>query len=93
MKWSVDLGQIDSMYATVVISQYHPSPCKGDLSKIQHLYVYLKNYTSTSIKFNTEMPSYDNFKTIEGSWVNLYAGEPDDLPHLFPPTMGKPVLI
>ena len=30
---------------------------------------------------------------IGGNWGNLYSGEPEDLPCLFPPTMGKLVLI
>ena len=39
------------------------------------------------------MTVYDNFKTIEGKWGNLYAGEPEDLPHSYPPLMSKPILI
>ena len=67
MQWSVALGRIDIMYATVFLLQYRPAPHKVHLSKIQHLYCYLNKYTSTSIKFNTETPDYDNFKTIEGN--------------------------
>ena len=62
------------MYATVVLSQYHPAPLKGHLSNIHHLYGYLKKYTSTSIKFSTETTAYEKIKTIEGHWGNLYAG-------------------
>ena len=36
------------------------------------------------------MPAYENFKTIEGIWGNLYAGELQDLPPLCHPTMGNP---
>ena len=73
-KWAAALVRIDIMYTTVVLLQYPPVPCKGQLSKIQHIYGYLKKYTSTSIKFNTETPDYENFKTIEGNWGNFYAG-------------------
>ena len=72
MKWVINLGRIDIMYATIVISQYCPDHCKGHLSKIQHLYDYLKKYTSTSINFNTEMTAYDDFNMIKGNWGNLY---------------------
>ena len=41
------------MYANVVLSQYLPDTCKVHLSNIQHLYGYLKKYTSNSIKLNT----------------------------------------
>ena len=81
------------MYATVVISRYHPDPRKVHLYKIQHLYEYLNKYTYTSINFNTEIPAYANFKRIEGNWGNLYAGETEDLPHSCPPPMGKPVSV
>ena len=39
------------------------------------------------------MPTYDNFKMIEGKWIKLYDVEPEVLPHLCPPPTGKPVLI
>ena len=45
------------------------------------------------IKLNTKMPVYDNFKMIDVNWVNIYAGETEDLPHSCPPPMGKPALI
>ena len=62
------------MYANIVLPLYRHDLLKVHLSNIQHLYGYLKKYTSTSIKFNTEMNAYDNFKTIEGNWGNFYAG-------------------
>ena len=64
------------MYATVVLSKYRPAPRKGHLSKIYNLYGYLKKCTSTSIKFNTETPEYNNFKTIECNWGKFYGGKP-----------------
>ena len=81
------------MYATVVLSQYRPALRKGHLAKIQHLCGFLNKCPITSIKFNTDMPAYDNFKTVELNWGNLYAGKPEDLPQSCPPPMGKPVLI
>ena len=59
---------------TVVIYLYWHNPRTGHLSKIEHIYGYLKKYTSTSIKFNKKTPEYKNFNTIEGYWGNLYAG-------------------
>ena len=73
MQRATALGQIDSMNATVVLSQYFPAPPKGHFSKIQHIYGYFNNYTWTSIKFNIETSYYDNFKTIEGNWGKFYA--------------------
>ena len=77
------------MYATVVLSRYRPATFKVHLSKIQYIYGYLKKYTSTSIKFNTETPDNMKFKTIEGNWGKLNAGEPEYLPHSCPPPMYK----
>ena len=81
------------MYATVAISQYLFAPRKGQMSNINNIYGYLKKYIFTSIKFNIEIPTYDNFKTIEGSWGNLYYGELEYIPHSFQPPIVKPVLI
>ena len=73
MQWAIALGRIDIMYATIFLPQYRPDPHKGHLKKIQHLYGYLKTYTSTYTKFNTEMPAYENFKIIGGNRGNLHA--------------------
>ena len=81
------------MHATIVLSGYHPNLLKGRHSKIQHSYLYLNKYTSTSINFKTDMPAYENFKTIEVNRGNLYYGEPEYLPHYFPPPVAKQVLI
>ena len=70
-----------------------PTRARYVLTKIQHLYGYLNKYTSVSIKFNSKIPDYDNFKTIEEKWVNLYAGYPEGLPKSCLSPMGKPVLI
>ena len=93
MQWSIALGRIYIIYATVDLSQYIPAPCKGQFSNTQHIYGYLNKYTSTSIKFNIEMPTYENLKTIKGNWGNLYSGELEDLTHSCQPPMVKPVLI
>ena len=62
------------MYATIFLSRYRPAPRKGHLEKIRKLCGYLKKFTSTSIKFNIEMPAYEIFKMIEGRLGNLYYG-------------------
>ena len=81
------------MYATAVFCQIFSVLSKSHLDKIQHLYCYLNKNTSIFIKFNTQISLYYNFKTINGNWRNLYAGNPEDLPHSCPPPMGKTVLI
>ena len=82
MQWAISLGWIDIIYATIVLSPYRPTPRKDHLAKMQKLFGYLNKYTSTSIKINTDMPAYENLKTIEEKWGNLYAVEPEDLYHL-----------
>ena len=53
VQWFIYLGHIDIMYDTIVLSWYHPDPCKGHLYNIQHIYGYLNKYNSTSINLNT----------------------------------------
>ena len=81
------------MYTTIFLSWYRLSLCKGHIANIQHLYIYRKNYTSASIKLNTKIPAYENFKMIGGNWGKLYAGEPKYLPHSCNPPTGKPVMV
>ena len=60
----------------------------------QMLHSFLgKKYTSTSIKFNTETPDYEKFKTIEVNWGNFYAVYTEEIQYSCPPPMVKSVLI
>ena len=93
MQWDIALCRIYIVYATAVLSQYLPTPHKGNLANIQQLYGHLNKCTSTSINCNTEISTYDNFKTIEGKWGNLYDGEPGYIHHSCPSPMFKTVLI
>ena len=93
MQWDLSLGRINIMYATDVLSRFRPTPYKGHLAKIQNIYCYLNKYTSASIKLNTEMPIYDDFKNISKNLGNMYYGKPEELPHLCPNPMGNLVLI
>ena len=93
MQWSMDLGRIDIMYATAVLSRFRTALRKINLAKIENFYGYLKKYTSASINFNNNMSIYDNFNTININWGNVYSADPEDLPCLYLHPMGKPTLI
>ena len=80
MQWPVSLGPINIIYVTILLYRYRTAPRKGHLAKIQHLYGYMNKYTSTFIKFNTEIPTYENFNKVEGNRGNLYDVEPEDIP-------------
>ena len=65
MQCAVSLGRINIVYATIVLYRYIPAPRKVHLDNIQHLFGFLNKYRSMSIKFNTKIPTYENFKMIE----------------------------
>ena len=88
-QWAVALGRIDIMYAAIVLYRFLPVPRNVWLAKIQHLYNYLKKYTSTTINFNARIPVYDNFNTINRDWGNVYYGNRKDILHSCPPPYGQ----
>ena len=52
MQWDIALGWIHITYANLVLTRYLPGPRKVQISNIQHIYGYLKKYTSAYIMFN-----------------------------------------
>ena len=70
-----------------------PSSTQGTPFQYLALIWLTEKYTSTSIKFNTEKPIYEDFNKIEGNWGNLYAGESEYLTNSCPTHMGKTVLV
>ena len=93
MQWDITLGWIYIMYANLVLSRYLPGPQKVQLSNIQHIYGYIKKYTSTYIMFNIEITAYENFKTIEWNWGDFYSRELEYLTHSWQYLIVKQVLI
>eukprot|EP00957_Ditylum_brightwellii_P169261 12882790-Ditylum_brightwellii.AAC.1 len=62
MQWDVALGWINIIAATVTMARFRPAPCQGYSKCLKCIYCFLCNYKKTTIKFNTEMPDYSNYK-------------------------------
>eukprot|EP00957_Ditylum_brightwellii_P080765 6142731-Ditylum_brightwellii.AAC.1 len=71
MEWAVALGWIDIIAATVTMARFKPAPCQGHLECLKYVYRFLCNYKKTAIKFNTEIPSYSNYKVEKKNWGKL----------------------
>ena len=93
MKWSVALGRINIICATVVIYKYRLALHKVHIQKIQHIYSCLNKYNCTYINFSTDMTVYNNYKTIKGNRGNLYSVDTEGLPHSCSPHICNTVLI
>eukprot|EP00957_Ditylum_brightwellii_P098436 7499789-Ditylum_brightwellii.AAC.1 len=62
MQWTVALGWIGIIAATMIMVRFRPAPRQGHLKCLKHVYYFLCNYKKTAIEFNTEMPDYSNYK-------------------------------
>eukprot|EP00957_Ditylum_brightwellii_P183403 13970610-Ditylum_brightwellii.AAC.1 len=62
MQWTVALGRIDIITATMTMARFRPAPHQGYLKCLKCVYCFLCDYKEASIKFNTEMLDYSNYK-------------------------------
>eukprot|EP00957_Ditylum_brightwellii_P146832 11178062-Ditylum_brightwellii.AAC.1 len=72
MQWAVTLGWIDIIAATVTMARFRPATCQGHFKHLKRIYHFFHNYKKITIKFNTEMPCYSNYKVEKKNWGHIY---------------------
>ena len=63
LQWEVSLGRVDIYCSTMTLGSYIEAPRIGYIERSKRVYSYLSNYNKTSIKFSTDMPNYDMYKS------------------------------
>lgn len=93
MQWAVSLGCIDIYCATMMIGGFRAAPRKGHLDRARRVYVYLRNYKRTSIKFRTDCPNYEKYQYVKPDWGKIYYPCKEDIPTDMPMPRGKDVVV
>lgn len=91
LRWAVELGRIDIIVETGMLSRYCVSPRLGHLDQVLHIFAYLKRHSSCSLVFDDTEPIIDEsiFKTCD--WTSHYPGAKESIPPNMPEPRGKSV--
>ena len=63
LRWAVELGRLDILLETSLLSAYLASPGEGHLEAVYHIFGYLKWHPKRKIAFDPEHPEHDSWQT------------------------------
>jgi hypothetical protein len=91
LRWATELGRIDIIVETGMLSRYCVSPRKGHLEQALHIFAYLKRCSSCSMVFDDREPVIDESIFKQCNWSMQYPGAKEAIPTNMPEPRGKSV--
>lgn len=89
LRWICELGRIDIMYATSVMSSHMAMPREGHLDQVFHIFAYLKRFGRSSMVFNDIMPEFNEALFRQADWKGDYPDATEPLPPNAPEARGQ----
>ena len=92
-RWAIELGRIDILLETALLSQYQANPREGHMEALYHIYAYLKKHPDLGkIAYDPKAPDID--ETIfpsNADWKPFYGDVEEELPPRMPEPRGNSV--
>ena len=86
--WAAEIGRVDILLETAMLSTYMALPRKGHLEQVYHVFGYLKTHSKCHLFFDPRHPDIDEraFSTYE--WYDFYRDAKEQVPIDMPPPRG-----
>ena len=94
LRWATEIGRVDVLLETSLLSQYQASPRQGHLEQILRIFGYLKRKPKVSLCMDPALPviDYALFRTKAEDFKEYYHDAYEELPHDMPRPRGRPVV-
>jgi hypothetical protein len=91
LRWCVELGRIDIITETSMVSTYLCSPLEGHLEAVFHVVAYLGLHHNARFVFDPTYPTVDIGIFITTDWKAMYGDVKEMIPSDAPSPRGKEV--
>ena len=91
LRWMCELGRVDLLYSTSIMSSYLASPREGHLEQVLHMFAYLKSHSRSAMVFNDMAPFFDDALFREADWAETYPDAREPMPYNQPEARGMSV--
>ena len=71
LRWIVELGQVDILLETSLMSAHLEFPSIGHLDQVIHMFGYLKLHPKRKISFDAAHPSIDEHRFKKYDWYDF----------------------
>ena len=91
LRWAVELGRVDILLETALMSTHLALPRRGHLEQLYHIFGYLKAHPKRNLLFDLQHPKVDERAFKEYNWYEFYQDAKERLPSDMPPPHGRSV--
>lgn len=89
LRWAVELGRVDILLETSLMSSHLAMPRLGHLEQVFHMFGYLKEHPKRKIAFDPTHPEIDERMFKEYDWFDFYRDAKEAIPGDMPPPRGN----
>ena len=72
LRWAVEIGKVDILYETSIMSTHLALPRVGHLEQLFHVFGYLKEKPKRNIAFDPDHPFIDDRRFKKHDWYDFY---------------------
>ena len=92
LRWAVELGHVDVLLETTMMSTHLALPRVGHLEQVYHIFGYLKGASKQCIFLDPQHPDFDERSFTKYDWTDFYRNADERVPSDMPPPRGRAVL-
>ena len=89
LRWAVEIGRVDILLETSLLSSYLAMPRVGHLEQALHIFGYLKTHPKRKLAFDPAHPNIDENRFQKCDWTEFYRDASEAIPGNMPPSRGN----
>ena len=89
LRWAVELGRVDILLETSLMSTHLAMPRIGHLEQVIHIFGYLKEHPKRRLAFDPQHPRVDERAFAKYDWHDFYRGATEAIPGDMPKPRGN----
>jgi hypothetical protein len=89
LRWAVEIGRVDILLETSLLSSYLAMPREGHLEQAHHIFGYLKSHPKRKLGFDPRHPMLDENRFRKCDWTDFYRDAEEAIPGNMPKPRGN----
>ena len=89
LRWAVEIGRVDILLETSLLSSYLAMPRVGHLEQALHIFGYLKSHPKRKLGFDPTHPSINENRFQQCDWKEFYRDAEEAIPTNMPKARGN----
>ena len=89
LRWAVELGRVDILLETSMMSTHLALPQRGHLEQLYHMFRYLKANPKRKLYLDPQHPQVDERSFQSYDWYDFYRDAEEAIPGDMPPPRGE----